>query len=125
MKPILKWKEVFQEPIEKNDEKVRRSLEEHGDELQRMEGVEQATTDEARSGGGSEEKLGGQEAAKNSATGGHSLGPRDDPGRPTRSLQAPRRFFDYVRAVHAVTIERSPIVLENVEEDNKLTREPG
>ena len=82
-------------------------------------------TDEARSGGESKEKPGGQEVAKNSATGEHSLGARDDPGRPTRSRQAPRRLRDYVRAVHAATIERRPIVLKSMEDDSKLTREPG
>ena len=87
--------------------------------------MEQATTDEARSGGGSEEKHGGQKVVKNSATGEHLLGPRDEPGRPTRKRQAPRRLHDYVRAVHATTIDRSLIVLENVEGDSKLTREPS
>ena len=43
------------------------------------------TKDAARNGGGSEEKLEGQDVAKNSATDEHLLGPRDDPGRPTRS----------------------------------------
>ena len=98
---------------------------EHGDELQRMEGVKRATMDEARSGGGAEEKPAGQEVVTNSATGEHLLGPRDDPGRPTRSRQASRQLLDYVRAVNATTIDRSPIVLENVEGDSKLTREPS
>ena len=70
-----------------------------------MQGVEHATMDEARSGGGSEEKPTGQEVATNSATGEHLLGPRDDPGRPTRSRQASRRLLDYVREVHAATID--------------------
>ena len=107
-----------------DEERVRQPPEEHGDELQRMERVEHATMDEARSGGGSEEKPAGQEVAMNSASGEHLLGPRDDPGRPTRSRQAPRRLLDYVRAVHAATNDRSPIVLENVEGDSKLTRAP-
>ena len=34
------------------EEEMRRPSEEHGDELQRMEGVEHASMDEARSGGG-------------------------------------------------------------------------
>ena len=63
-----------------DDEEMRQPLEEHGDEQQRMEGVEHATMDEARSGGGSEEKPAGQEVATNSATAEHLLGPRDDPG---------------------------------------------
>ena len=105
---------------------MQRPPEEDGYELQRMEGVEHATMDEARSGGGWKEKPAGQEVATNSATGGeHLLGPRDDPGRPTRSQQAPRSLLDYVRAVHAATIDQSPIVLEKVEGDSKLTREPG
>ena len=74
-----------------------RLLEEHEDELQRMGGVEHATMDEARTGGGSEEKPAGQRVATNSATDEHLLGPRDDPARPTRSRQAPRRLLDYVR----------------------------
>ena len=102
-----------------------RPSEEHGDEVQRMEEVEHARTDEARGCGGSDEKPGGQETASNSATGEHSLGYRDDPGRPTRSRQAPRRLLDSVRAVHEATIERSRIVLGNVEDDSKLTSEPG
>ena len=79
---------------------------------------------EARSDGGSEEKPTGQDVATNSATGKHLPGPTDDPGRPTRSRQAPRRLLDYVRAVHAATNDRSPIVFENVEGSSKLTREP-
>ena len=90
-----------------------------------MEGVEYAMMDEARCVGGSKEKPAGQEAATNSATGEHVLGPRGVPGRPTRSRQAPRRLLDYVRAVHAATIDQSPIVLENVEGDSNLVREPG
>ena len=110
------------EDTEEKEEKVRRSSEEHGYELQRMEGVEYATTDEARVGGESEEKPGGQEAATNFASGEHSLAPMDDPGRPTGNRQAPRRLFDYVRAVHEAIIERNQTVLENVEEGSKLTR---
>ena len=72
------------------------------------------TTDEDQAGGGSKEKPGGQEAATNSTTGEHSLGPRDDPERPIRSRQALCRLRDYVRAVHVATIERSPTVLGNV-----------
>ena len=83
IKPIFKWKRVFQKPTEEKEEEVRRPLKEYGDELQRMEGGEYETMDEARSGGGSEEKPGGQESATNSATGEHSLGPRDDPRRST------------------------------------------
>ena len=97
----------------KKRRKCERPSEEHGDELQRMEGVEHATMNEARSGGGSEEKPEGQEVATNSATGEHLLGPRDDPGR---------RLLDYVRAVRAATIDQSPIVLENMEGDSNLTR---
>ena len=89
-----------------------------------MEGVEHATMNEDRSDGGSEEKPAREEVATNSATGKHLPGPRDDPGRPNRSRQAPRRLLDYVRAVHAATNDRSPIVLENVEGSSKLTREP-
>ena len=98
-----------------DEEEVRQPPEEHGDELQRMEGVEHATMNEARSDGGSEEKPAGQEVATNSATVEHLLGPRNDPGRPTRSRQALHRLLDYVREAHAATNERSPIVLENVE----------
>ena len=108
-----------------DDEEMRRPPPEHGDELQRMEGVEHSTMDEPRSGGGSEEKTTGQEVATHSATDKHLLGLRDDPGRPTRSRQAPRWLLDYVRAVHAATIDQSPIVLANVEGDSNLTREPG
>ena len=90
-----------------------------------MNGVEHATTDEARVGEGLNEKPRVQEAATNSATREHSLVPQDDPGRPTRSRQAPRWLPDYVRAVHEETIEQSPTVLEHVERDSKLTREPG
>ena len=86
---------------------MRQSPEEHGDELQRIEGVEHATMDESRSGGGSEDQPAGQEVATNSATGEHLLGPRDDSGQPTRSRQAPRRLLDYVRAVHAATNDRA------------------
>ena len=107
------------------EEEMQRPSEEYGSEVQRMEGVEHATTDEARSSGGSEEKPGGHEASKHSATCEHSLGPSDGPGRPTRTRQPPRQLRDYVRAVHAANIERSPIVLENVEQNSKLTREPG
>ena len=89
-----------------------------------MEGEEHAPTDAARDGGGYEEKPGGEEAAKSFTTRDHSLRPRDDPGRPTRSRQAKRRLRDYVRAVHAATIEQSSVVLENVEYDSKLTRNP-
>ena len=77
------------------------------------------TMNEARSDGGSE-KPAGQEVDANSATGEHLPGPRDDPERPTRSRQDPRRLLDYVRAVHAATNDRSPIVLENVEGGSKL-----
>ena len=115
--------EVFQKPTEEKEEEVRRSSEEHRDDLQHMEGGEHATTDEARDGGGSEEKPGGQEVATNSATSEHSLGQRDDPGRPTQSQHAPRRLR-YVRMVHAAAIERMPTVLEKVEGDSKLTRKP-
>ena len=79
---------------------MRRPPEEDEDEQQRMEGVEHATMDEARSGGGC-------------------------PGRPTRSRQASRRLLDYVQAVHAATIDQSPIGLEKVEGDSNLKREPG
>ena len=75
---------VFQEPTEEKEE-VRRPSEEHGEELQRMKGVEHATTDDARGVGGSEEQPGGHQAAKNSATSEHSLRPRDDPGRPSEA----------------------------------------
>ena len=77
---------------------------------------------EARSGGGLEEKRECQEVATNSATGEHVLRSRDDPMRLTRSPQAPRRLLDYVRAVHAATIDQSPILLENVEWDSEGTR---
>ena len=96
-------------------EEVQQPPEEDGDELQRIEGVEHATMNDARSDGGSEDKSTGQEVAANYATGEHLPGPRDDPGRPTRSRQAPHRLLDYVRAVHAATNDRSPVVLENVE----------
>ena len=125
IKPISEWKEAFQEPTEDDEDEMRRPLKERGDEQQHIEGGEHATTNEARGGGGSEEKPGSQEATKNSTTGEHFLGPRDDPARPTRSRQAPHQLRDYVRAVHAAIIERSPIMLENEEEDSKLTREPG
>ena len=75
-----------------------------------MEGVEHATMNEARSDGGSEEKPAGQEVPVNSATVVYLPGPRDDPGRPTRSRQAPRRLLDYVQPVYAATIDQSPIV---------------
>ena len=104
---------------------MRRSSKEHGDELQRMEEVEYATADESRSCEGSNEKPVCQEAATYFAYGEHSLGPSDNPGRPIRSQQAPRRLRDYVRAIQEETIERSPTVLETMEEDRKLTRVPG
>ena len=103
---------------------MRQPPEEHGDELQRMVGVEHAVINEARSDGGSKEKPAGQEVATNSATGEHLPRPRDYQGRPTRSRQAPRQLLDYVREVHAANNDRSPIVLENVEGGSKLTREP-
>ena len=62
---------------------MRRPSEEHGDKLQRMEGVEHETTDEARSCVGSEKKPEGQEVATNYATGEQALEPKNDPGRPT------------------------------------------
>ena len=96
------------EDAEDEVKEVRRTSEEHGDEIHHMEEVEHATTDEDRVGGGSDEKPGGQEAATNPATGEHSLGPTDDPRRPTRNRHASRRLLDYVRAVHAATIQRSP-----------------
>ena len=89
---------------------MRRAPKEDGDEHQRMEGVGHATMDEAPSGEGWEKKPAGQKVATNSATGEHLPGPRNDPGRPTRSRQAPRRLLDYVRALHAATIDQSPIV---------------
>ena len=39
IKPILEWKEAFQEPTEEKEEEMRRPLEEHGDELQHMKGT--------------------------------------------------------------------------------------
>ena len=48
----------LQESTEEKEGEVRRLSEEHGDELQSMERVKHATTDEARSGGGSDEKRG-------------------------------------------------------------------